>query len=517
MSVNMLARVIPRSQRIRKRKHETLTEEDKADENRWVEETKTTAQDVSTDIAILGGLALKANKVLMALTGDGLKMFLQYNLSMDTQAHMQLVTVNQTGDGLDWWKQKAMVMGASPSCGVAERQMQMQMDNTLSEFTKQEQPYMWQEAKECKVTDAFLKHRQSLSNSTNRDQQRLWAGRVYTDDFQVSFIFSAGRVVRLKKAIYYTMGPGGSNLLLAPKTKISTQLSMIGADWLLNYAVGWLPESKRARLQMLVAETLTGEQEVQQYRKMHGLMWWTVGALMMNPSWMNGTSAPLCKGAELDEGPNTWVAKRQLLWKRLQKWQHFLSKVNGRPVAAALVSEVPTLKGNVTPVYQTSDACTEDEDTRVEGIAGVEANRFWCYYMPEDLKGKLHITTLEAMGALGNTMHFGDGHLEGTAIFKEADAMSTVTLQRTERSKSEMLIMVQELHESLESFHKLKATTVPSHLFGEINYLSDLLSRGRMREFQTACEQMGLAPKRVPTKPQFEQFIRKLVQHQSSL
>jgi hypothetical protein len=72
--------------------------------------------------------------------------------------------------------------------------------------------------------------------------------------------------------------------------------------------------------------------------------------------------------------------------------------------------------------------------------------------MPKSLKGKLHITSLEAMGPVGCTLHFGDALPEGTTVLREADAISTVTLLDTGRFNKEEMLLIQELHENWQTF-----------------------------------------------------------------
>jgi hypothetical protein len=436
ISVNALSRVVKRSIRMRKRKQGNLSEDDQREEQRWVEEVKTNAADVSSDAAVLGTLAVLADKVVATMTGDGHKMFLQFNLSTDTQPHMQLMTLNENGDGLCWWRQKSMPMGASPSSGVAERHLQMELSHTLEVFTTEEQPYLMQEAKENRVISKFLQDRKQLTASTHRNQAVTWTCRGYTDDFEFMFLHSNGRAYRLKKALYHTMGPGGCNLLLAPKTKFSTQLEMIGAEWLLNFLMSWIPNNKRTKLLAQVEHCMAGNMEVQQYRKMNGLQWWVVGALMMPHSMMNGLSHPLRMGQELYEGANVWVRHRPQMWKQLEKWSHFMQHANGRPVAAALCSEVPTLRSMAAPIFWSSDACTEDEITKVEGMGGLSHDAFWQLIIEEELRGVLHITELEALANVGNNVHLGGLNPARTEICNEVDELAPATTQQTESAKT---------------------------------------------------------------------------------
>jgi hypothetical protein len=218
----------------------------------------------------------------------------------------------------------------------------------------------------------------------------------------------------------------------------------------------------------------------------------------------------------MDQGPNTWVKERPALWRSVKRWQTFMMHANGRPVAAAILEAVPCIKGHKPIVNWTSDACTADAVTAVEGMGGFDMGSLWQYLMPKSQMGILHITSLEACAQVGNTIHFGPQHPEGTQICREADAISTVTLLETEVSKTEEMLHIHNFHENLPDYIKLRPTTTTQHIFGELNYFSDLISRNKMEEFETACRQMGIRPRRVHTSPHFETFMDDLVKHHLS-
>jgi hypothetical protein len=402
-------------------------------------------------------------------------------------------------------------MGAKPSSSVAERHLQMQIDNLMEVFGKEEQPFLQQDATEHPAIAEFLQGRRQLSISTGRNQEVLWAARGYTDDFELTLVWSPGRAYRIKRAMYWTIGPGGSNLLLAPKTVWSTQLDMIGACWLLNFHSCYIPESKRLTLLRQTNECLSGTQEVQEYRSMVGLLWWVVGALMLPLKLMNGTSAPLQGDGEITEGPNTWVRHRAGLWQQMQRWQQFMTTVNGRPVAAALSSEVPHIEGGMPVVYWSSDACTKDSDTLQEGVAGVDNGLFWQYLPPPHLSNVLHITSIEALGRVGNTMHFGPLYPTGTQVVSESDAAATVSMDTSEVSKSQSMIHIQQAHSELADYQRMRPTTITTHIHGVVNDFADWVSRNKMEQFYKACGQMGIKPRRIKTKPEFEDLYAQIV------
>jgi hypothetical protein len=210
-------------------------------------------------------------------------------------------------------------------------------------------------------------------------------------------------------------------------------------------------------------------------------------------------------------GPNTWVRERRQLWKKLHQWQSFLMQQNGRPVAAAIASKVPFLTGGAPTVFWTSDACTKDSCTAQEGIGGVDGSTYWQYLPPPELAGILHITSLEAMGRLGNTVHFGPNHPTGSRILCEADAISTVALAQNETSKAPDMVQIHDMHEALADYQRLKITTIERHIHGILNCLADWVSRDKIQLFERACKQMGITPRRVPTDPKFVQLFEQLV------
>ena len=117
--------------------------------------------------------------------------------------------------------------------------------------------------------------------------------------------------------------------------------------------------------------------------------------------------------------------------------------------------------------------------------------------------GIAHITALEAMGPVGCTIHFGPEQAEGTPILREADAVCAVTLTESGQSTKEAMLYIQEQHEKLPDYQRLRPTTSTDHLFGDINFMADLVSRNKLDEFYKACTQMGITPRRVPTKQTF--------------
>ena len=102
------------------------------------------------------------------MTSDGLKMFLQFNLSQSTQAQMQIVTLNSDSSDLQWWKQKSMPMGGTPSSGVAERHLLMELV-----FNKAEQQQLTKDAQDNPTFQEFVEKRQSLTKQTGRNQSVL--------------------------------------------------------------------------------------------------------------------------------------------------------------------------------------------------------------------------------------------------------------------------------------------------------------------------------------------------------
>ena len=286
---------------------------------------------------------------------------------------------------------------------------------------------------------------------------------------------------------------------------------MIGASGLANFLACFIPETKKAAMQRQILEYFGGQQELINYRNMVGLQWWVVGALMLPKRWMNGTSAPLKSGNELDQGPNTWVHERATISKQMRRWENFASTANGRPVAAALASRVPMLRAGKPLACWTSDACTSDPDTAREGIGGVQGGMYWQYLVPDELAGILHITALEACGTVGNTIHFSPLHQDGTQVLTEADAVSTVTLAASQTTNKDDLVFIQQQHESLASFQQQHRTIVPRHLFGGINTMADWVSRDKLKLFHNTCKQMGITARHIPLDPEFDRFFRSLV------
>jgi hypothetical protein len=482
-------------------------------EAQWEEEVKVTAEDISNDVAILLGIAIRLNQPLLALSMDFLKWFLQFNLSDDTQPDMVVITLDETGKKLVFWRQKAMPMGASPSSGVAQRGLEALIYILQNNFDREEEKHLRQEAQQNSTLKKYLEARSKLATKTQRMEAKLHSERGFTDDLCILAV-GTDRMWRMKRIIYHTIGPGGAKVLIAPKTKMGSTLDMIGVRWLLMYGVTFITKDKKQKAMLRLKQACDGRLEVAEYRKLLGLLWFFVCALMLSTSTMNGLSRPLQAGQEWDEGPNTWVRPRPPLTKRWQAWVQWLEKSAGAHVAGALGENVPTIPTGSTVFDWASDACDRDEHTSVSQVAGVEYGRYWVYAFTTKQQELFHITLKEALGPVGNTLTFGPQLPDdvNVSVSAEVDALATATLNSTDKSKSDALSELHRLHRETSIYKKLQQHMEVNHVYGEINDLADAASRGKWARFQRHCEQLGVEPKQLEPHPDFLRIVNQMEQ-----
>ena len=149
---------------------------------------------------------------------DFLKWFLQYHLSEDTQPEMVVVTLDESGSKLQFWRQMAMPMGASPSSSIAQRGLEGLLHIFGVNFDKEEQHHLAAEAKQEPQLKAFLAARGTLSLQTGRNESKLHTERGFTDDVCILCV-GIDRMYQPKECCTTPLGPGEQTSSLHLKRK----------------------------------------------------------------------------------------------------------------------------------------------------------------------------------------------------------------------------------------------------------------------------------------------------------
>ena len=121
------------------------------------------------------------------------------------------------------------------------------------------------------------------------------------------------------------------------------------------------------------------------------------------------TPARLIKGQEWDNGPNTWVKPQHFLVDQWKQWIAWLSQASGTHVANVWGRGSHLQATHEVTFHWVSDGCSFDAETQHAAVGGFEHGRWWFYELTPRQAQLFHITLVEALGTVGNTLNFGPG------------------------------------------------------------------------------------------------------------
>jgi hypothetical protein len=268
-------------------------------------------------------------------------------------------------------------------------------------------------------------------------------------------------------------------------------------------------EKKQKALLKLKTAT-EGKLEVSEYRKLRGLLWYIVGAMLLPLRMMNMLSKPLRKGQEWDSGPNTWVKPHPFLLEQWEAWVSWLSKASGTHVANVWNRQFVMEPTHEITFHWVSDGCTHDDKTEHAAVGGFEHGRWWFYEFTHTQAQVFHITLIEAMGAVGNTLNFGPGVPEKVNIGVEVDATSAMKMNADGYTKSMALAKLHSLYVATNEYQRLKHCITTDHISGDGNDMADAISRKKWSQFHQMCEQLGVKPRQVALHPKFIEIIHQM-------
>jgi hypothetical protein len=269
-------------------------------------------------------------------------------------------------------------------------------------------------------------------------------------------------------------------------------------------------KEKKQKALLRLKTASDGKLEVAEYRKLLGLLWFIVGAMLLPTRMMNMLSNPLRKGQEMDSGPNTWVRTQPFLMEQWHVWMSWLGQASGTHVSNVWKRDMPLCQVGEVTFHWVSDGCTRDEHTEHAAAGGFEHGRWWFYQFTENQAELFHITLIEALGTVGNTLNFGPAIPTNVNIGVEVDATSAMRIGGDGKTKSMALAKLHQLYVNTKEHKRLKDNITVDHIIGAANDMADAISRKRWAQFQQQCQQLGINPKQIELNPAFLQIVSQM-------
>ena len=208
-------------------------------------------------------------------------------------------------------------------------------------------------------------------------------------------------------------------------------------------------------------------------------------------------------------GPLTVMVFGELQLDSLRRWRHTLMRSSGCLFASALkLASVarPRLPERLqaselfvprplTPgrFYLFSDAASDGRSGG--GIGGWVHGEWWHLKVSKKNAGLIHITALELIGAGINIILYGD-LLAGCDVALCVDALSSAQVIAAGSAHSAALAVVWGLIRALPQYAALQPLT-ETHVYGEVNVMSDAASREMFDVIHEVASQCGVAARRI--------------------
>lgn len=349
-------------------------------------------------------------------------------------------------------------------------------------------------------------------------QLRLYAITMYTDDPHATFVGVERTLDGLRVWRDLTTNIG-LIMAIASKRCLGSWGKWLGVILIAALGVVAVPKDKVLRATSAVQDVLRGGARFHVYRSLCGLLEHLRAVCLEGKHLMHGLYTPHSPEGASRHGPNGIVACDPLMKKQLLRWLKTLSRCFGSSLKRAI------LRSELEPpprtyIDLTSDACLPDGDATVPGIGGFCHGLYWSFFPPSADHGVLTIPVLELLGICFNLCNFRSylaalvsHHQEdgAVAIVARTDALSSaLSLPSASMKASVMVETYQQLRES-RAWSDLSLALHVSHLYGDCNPFSDLLSRGRFEEFFRLCRQMHIKPREVPMAPEAMDLYRAVV------
>jgi hypothetical protein len=359
----------------------------------------------------------------------------------------------------------------------------------------------------------WLRARTILSESTGRPQRRLFAAHQYTDDI-IILVLGQERLERALSCWQSVL----DDLGIAPspeKRMAGTRLTWLGFDLFLHNRVVALQPAKLHRALTTLDEAIAGRPVTfDTWRSFTGLL--EHFAPMM--SGIDRSNFMLLYGANFrrgqSAGPKTLMRFSEQLLAQCRRWRASLIMKPGSFMSDSRFSTIvepssplgesalelirreeflaPQANSDVH-LYVFSDAAAEES---FEGLGGWLAGQYWHLEVPADLRGTLHITSLELLSLCIGVIIWAED-LSGHRFTLCSDALATVQNMWRNAARSPAMQAILLLLQNMPEFHILRPYFDVEHVFGPANIMADAASRAKLKLLSAVAAQLGVTARRI--------------------
>ena len=397
---------------------------------KWPKEIKPRVVDVLHDLTVLLHAARHVyREPIGGFTDDAANYFNQIALRPSERWKSNFVWRGADG-ALVIVSEMRLGFGLSASSNIAQRFSDAIIGVFRRRFDAEEDELFALETDPARV--AWLARRAALSAVTGRNERRLYAVHMYTDD-PVFVVVGTDRLVRALRCWHGVTRDLGLKMAIARKRQLGSSLRWLGLDLHLPLGLLVVPPAKRLRACAVLSDIVEGTAPTfDVYRGLAGLLEHLLPFVGGDRTRMYGMYGATFRWGLAN--PGLPIVVSDVLRERCSEWRTTLASTAGVACTSAVGRATPP-RGDA-PVYMYSDAAKEGS-TIDSGLGGYMHGLWWSHPLDEeDLD--MPIVLLEFIAFVVGFFVFAH-HARGMRVVARTDSLGTAQVFNRNSAKTAAL------------------------------------------------------------------------------
>ena len=343
----------------------------------------------------------------------------------------------------------------------------------------------------------FIKRRRALAARTGRNECRLHAASIYTDDPLVQVV-GAAHFVRVLAVWHELIAELGVRMAIAAKRQGGSASLWLGLQHLATLGYEIIPPAKRQRAVDALSHLVADEgMQNDEYDQLRGLLVHLQPFAEQNGA-MYGMHRPAARSRGL--GPAGWMPASADMLTRARAWINVLQTRSCVPTVIVVLADLHTGAAHAAAYVMSSDAAKDG--TSRPGLAGHMHGSTWRIPLDAaDVVGPLQISipVLELAAIVVNVMVHGPHIPDGAPVIIMTDSLTSADALADESARVPLMQFLHATLLALPEFARIAPHALVGHCYGETNVVSDAESRGYDDVTESVC--LSLRVKHVRVEP----------------
>ena len=465
-------------------------------DTRWPKEVKPRVEDFLHDLCVLKHAASQLGEDVFVFTADAKDYFNQLKLAPWCWPHVGLLWTSLGDARSDYTCVAEYSLGFGFSCAsnIAQRLSYGILDIFRRHFDLADSPYLDADRRKA---PRYFQSRDAVSALTGRNESRLAAAHMYTDD-PIFVVVGAERAKRLLTVWRSVTSQINLTMAIAAKHQGGVTADWLGLTQLASLGALAVPLHKHATAISEVRALISGERFTRErYHSIVGLLEHLLVYANGSRSAMTFLYYPLKRLGTA--GPTAPITIDDRVIRQFRAWDARLSSQAGISASAVFASsDFSVRQSAASPTIEyivSTDAASSG--TPRPGIGGFcHGRRFRVPLLQTDVSGpfKIPIPVLEFLGIAFAVSAFHPIIADGATTTFGSDSITSVDAVLNDHPNADLMQIVHDGLVHLPEFPSLRPRMRLGHKYGEGNVWADAESRGYDDVLSQLATQLGIRP-----------------------